>query len=1256
MSLKLFSLNCRGLNKRLKRKYILNQCNKYHISCLQETYITNEVAANWKNEWNGELYFHSGTSNSKGQIILLNKNIDMDKEPSVIQCNERLIALDISVDGIRYFIINIYAPNKKQEKVIFYNYLNTFLNSLDSDIKTIICGDFNTVLDNKLDIISGLPHDKKEIENFNSLLSKFDLYDSWRTLNPQNKDFTWHKSSPLIARRLDYVLCNQYLVTKILKATHVNISCSDHKGVLVEFNNLDFKRGPSIWHFNNSLLKDMEYIKFMNSLIDTYLESNKNNSNYQRKWELLKAEIKSSTIQFCTNKNRKMNFRENNTKKELDRITQLLVNNPDSQNLKNIFNKLKLEKELHDLNKTKGAQVRSKIKFIEEGEKNTKYFLGVEKVKGVNKTIQELNSENGAIKEPTQIINKIKSYYSKLFSSDESVDDSLSSLNSFLDNTEYPVLKTVDKEFCEKNIDISELSSALSNLNGNSVAGIDGLTVSFFKMFWNRLNQPLFNCFEEALEKGELTVSQKRGIITLLHKGKDRKELNNWRPITLLNTDYKIFSKVIASRLQHVISDIISKSQKGFIKGRNINELIRYIDDSINLAKSSNTPGIIASVDFSKAFDSVSKKAIINVLETFNFGPKFMKLVSVLLNNSESCVRNAGWFSSWFPCEKGVRQGCCASPYLFLIVAEVMSIKLRSSTQLEGIKFENLNINLTKVLQYADDTTLILKDEDELETALEVVDKFGKLCGLKLNRNKSSVLPIGGFKRNFHSRSEVKWVKEDEFIKITGIYFNSSNEASKIELNWKSQVENIITTIHSWSRRNLSLYGKVIVCKTHILSKINFLIQSLALPSYVLEKIDGLMFKFIWQKRCSEKKAFEKIKRSVLCKDIAEGGMNMISIQDQQKVSLIKWMKKIIEEKEEKSIPKHHMSKIGGIPYILKCKIENPDNIINQNISSHFWKEVATNWLKLNQKIIIENEAIENILTQPIFLNSEVKYKGNVLFMKNMIKNKIKYVYDLFLDNQIKCINDIRQGLGQQLLYPGLTFDYNAIINAIPKNWKRILEMELTHDNLQLAIRNNVDIPIRIPDILNKKNQEIRKIINDTKNATICSKNFWKRKYDIDISNHFNIAKQTTQETRLKVLHFKILHNIYPTKILLHKMKIKENNLCDTCQKTEYLEHFFVECALVKEFWKSMKSLILRDINKNISLTPQRIIFGINVNEINNREYTARDIKYINFAILVGKMSISKAKYGTVKNIAMVFEHEWDLRSETVNLLKNSWN
>ena len=171
MSLKFFSLNCRGLNKSLKRKYIFKQCSKFHISCLQETYITNEVAAEWKKGWGGDLYFYSGTNKSKGQIILINKNIALDRKPKLVSSDERILALDISSENVRYYIINIYAPNKNNEKNIFFNNLSTFLNSLDPDTKTIICGDFNTVLDNKLDIISGLPHDKKEVETFNSILN-----------------------------------------------------------------------------------------------------------------------------------------------------------------------------------------------------------------------------------------------------------------------------------------------------------------------------------------------------------------------------------------------------------------------------------------------------------------------------------------------------------------------------------------------------------------------------------------------------------------------------------------------------------------------------------------------------------------------------------------------------------------------------------------------------------------------------------------------------------------------------------------------------------------------------------------------------------------------------------------------------------------------------------------------------------------------------------------------------------------------------
>ena len=257
----------------------------------------------------------------------------------------------------------------------------------------------------------------------------------------------------------------------------------------------------------------------------------------------------------------------------------------------------------------------------------------------------------------------------------------------------------------------------------------------------------MYDSFLEAIEKGELSVSQKRGIITLLHKGNDRKQLNNWRPITLLNTDYKIFSKIIATRLKPLMSSIIHHSQKGFIKGRNISEVIRYIDDTINLANQSHQSGLIASVDFSKAFDSVNKNTITNVLQMFNFGPKFRNLVKILIKNSESSVKNGGWVSSWFSTNRGVRQGCCASPYLFLLVAEIMAIKLRGTCEIEGlnINYKNKLVEINKVIQYADDTTLILKNENELNSALTIIEEFGKISGLKLNKSKSNILAIGGF-------------------------------------------------------------------------------------------------------------------------------------------------------------------------------------------------------------------------------------------------------------------------------------------------------------------------------------------------------------------------------------------------------------------------------------------------------------------------------------------------------------------------------
>ncbi len=159
------------------------------------------------------------------------------------------------------------------------------------------------------------------------------------------------------------------------------------------------------------------------------------------------------------------------------------------------------------------------------------------------------------------------------------------------------------------------MGHALSKLNNNSAPGIDGLPIPFYKTFWSKLKQPLFESIQFVVQVGELSSSQKRGVITLLHKGKHlkRDELKNWRPITLTNTDYKIFSKTLAIRLQSTLPDLININQSGFMKNRSISDHIRTIDDLICLSNSSNNSGMIISLDFAKAFDSIDTNAILTL-------------------------------------------------------------------------------------------------------------------------------------------------------------------------------------------------------------------------------------------------------------------------------------------------------------------------------------------------------------------------------------------------------------------------------------------------------------------------------------------------------------------------------------------------------------------------------------------------------------------------------------------------------------------
>ena len=154
------------------------------------------------------------------------------------------------------------------------------------------------------------------------------------------------------------------------------------------------------------------------------------------------------------------------------------------------------------------------------------------------------------------------------------------------------------RNLCEGKIEYTECVNVLQSFQKNKTPGNDGLTIEFYVAFWSLIGRPLVDCVNYSYEFGELSNSQKQAIITLIEKkGKEKRLIKNWRPISLTNVDAKIISKVLAKRLEKVLPNLIHPNQNAFVKGRSIFDAIRAIDDIVDYAKRNSWSGILIAID-----------------------------------------------------------------------------------------------------------------------------------------------------------------------------------------------------------------------------------------------------------------------------------------------------------------------------------------------------------------------------------------------------------------------------------------------------------------------------------------------------------------------------------------------------------------------------------------------------------------------------------------------------------------------------------
>ena len=306
------------------------------------------------------------------------------------------------------------------------------------------------------------------------------------------------------------------------------------------------------------------------------------------RWDLIKMEIRGFTVKYSKNKAWKMRSTETLLQNQINDLYKKAEAEPNNkQIICEIQNtRLRLQKIMQY--KTKGAILRSKVRWHESGERNTRYFYNLEKRSYDKKTITKLKRSNGTfINNQFEILQEQMDFYKTLYTSEVHPENVINLASTFFENI--TPLDDTDKLSCEGKVSAEECLKALKDFKNEKSPGTDGLPAEFYTFFWKELHLDMINSFNYAFDTGTLSISQRRGIITLIPKpNKDTTSLENLRPISLLNVDYKILTKAIAKRLEKFLPKIINPDQTGYVKQRYIGENVRLILDLMSYTEEKN--------------------------------------------------------------------------------------------------------------------------------------------------------------------------------------------------------------------------------------------------------------------------------------------------------------------------------------------------------------------------------------------------------------------------------------------------------------------------------------------------------------------------------------------------------------------------------------------------------------------------------------------------------------------------------------------
>ena len=1195
--LKIGSLNVRGLGGQHKRRDVMQYLNnmEFDIIFLQDTHLTAKKIPFFNTLWKGRSYHSIYTNNSRGTSILIDKELNHDVifEFNCDTGNYVLLGCKIGTDT--YTLGSIYGPNR--DEPAFYRRIDELIDSVDCD-HVIIGGDFNFYINPEKDCYGYTRENNVNArKQFNSICEKHSLTDIWRQFNPNERQFTWMRSSPNQGARLDMFfvsnhlssLCDELKISPGYRTDHNMISMSMEIG--------ETRRGPGLWKFNESLLNDVEYVNMVNICIDRTVEQYAlpvytqnflldegcfKDIQFQISddlfYETLLMMIRGETIKFSKRKAKRTKEKE---KELLTRISNAHSQFCDARTDENAFRLKKYQEELENLRKPiiSGLIVRSRTRWHEEGERSSKYFLGLEKRNALRKSVTVIKRGEQILTRTCSILDAFSNNLSNKYNKEHTMPPSA---DIFIKRHILTHLSDHERIAFEQPLSYEELTEALNKMKKGKSPGSNGYTSNFFKYFWNRLGPFLYKAFIFRSRSNTMPMSHREGIITMIPKaGKPPDNIKAWRPITLLNTDFKIISAAIAARLQQVMSKLIDPCQTAYIKGRYIGENTRLIFDVINNVSKNNGTGLIMSVDFEAAFDSLSWDFVSRVLKGYNFGSSFRNLVRTIYfdNANFSRIMLNGHLGNKIFLNCGIRQGDPASGYLFNLAVNILANQIKQTKRLTGIRLsENHEVRIS---QYADDTVLFLNNSSTcVQEALSELSTFSSFSGLNLNIEKTVCLPIGTQEQETQCSTEsfdVKWVKQ---IKILGITFSDTNHRIT-QTNIEPKIVQIQKEIAQWRRRNLTPLGKITVIKSLLISKLVHLLTALPNPTQPeLKQIERLFFSFLWGGKR------DPIKRAKVIQNVESGGLNMIDIQAFVRSMKLTWLKRLMTSNAEwAKLAANELPNIDSVLQFGSKKLHK----IRSEIGNPFWQDVLDAFSRFSHEY---KPGMPDILSESMWFSDHTKFHCTVV--KDWRRRGLRFLADLIDDRtgHVCTREAIRTKFGINMTF----LCYTSLLRSLPECVKEIAANTVTRPI----------IPLRINVVMNHPKfarfayeTALKHRLNELDQTNALQEQKWIRDVGCFEANSFVNVIKVTNSTRIRMFHYKLVNRILTTNRFLKIINVKDDDMCTFCQREpETLSHMFWHCAKVRFFINNLTSDIMARYKINLRINIEAWFFLTNVSAI----------------------------------------------------------